>query len=293
MKSRLFSLAVSFFAAAACANAAETPVKIEVQGRDLAAILNLPEGTQSPPVVLMLHGFTGQKDEFPIAKRNTGLFAYTAQELARKGIATLRIDFEGSGASNGEWKNTSFSSQIADAVAAFDYLQANNSVNGGKVGILGYSQGGLVGAHLAAVRPEAAAVVLWAPVTNPMATYSHILGSEAVSKGIMGDAKQEITTNLSWGGQTTLLGSFYKELPLANPTGAIGKYHGPLRVIVGTRETIVTPQPAAGQSILNYHEGIEDLVEVDSDHDYGAETSPDLVESTLVPKTAEWFVDHM
>lgn len=293
MKARVVGLTATFLAAASCVLAAETSIKVKAQGRELAAILNMPDGSTNPPVVLMLHGFTGQKDEFPIASRNIGLFAYTAKELGKAGIATLRIDFEGSGESSGEWKNTTFSSQISDAVAAFDYLQSNSSVDGTRVGILGYSQGGLVGAHLASLRPEASAVVLWAPVTNPMATYTHILGSDAVQKGLSGDSTQEITTDLSWGGKTTLLGGFYKELPLASPVGAISRYHGPLRLIVGKRETIVTPQPAAGQSILNYHDGIEDLVEVDSDHDYGAETSPALVESTLVPKTSEWFLNHM
>jgi alpha/beta superfamily hydrolase len=96
--------------------------------------------------------------------RTTWLFAYTAARLADSGIASLRIDFNGSGERAGTWEETTFSGQIKDAVLAFDYVvQAIPNVDVSKVGILGYSQGGLVGGHLAAVRPEAAAVVLWAP----------------------------------------------------------------------------------------------------------------------------------
>lgn len=274
-------------------HAGERTVQIDNGGRGLVGILNRPDVAGAPPVVLMLHGFTGQKNEFPIAQRAIGLFSYTAAKLAEKGIATLRIDFHGSGESAGKWEDTTISGQIQDATLAFDYLRALADVGGNRVGVLGYSQGGLVGSHLAALRPETSAVVLWAPVTNPMSTYSYLLGADTVARAITGGASEAITTKLSQGGETTLKGAFYKELPLFVPAGAISKYKGPLRVIVGRRETVVTPQPAAGQSLLNYHDGINDLVEIDSDHDWNAETSPETVESVLVPRTAEWFAQHL
>ncbi len=64
-------------------------------------------------------------------------------------------------------------------------------------------------------------------------------------------------------------------------------------MIVGKRETIVTPQPAAGQILLDYHEGIEDLVEIDSDHDWNAGATAQTVEDVLIPKSAEWFQRHL
>lgn len=271
--------------------AEERTVQIDKGGRGLVGILNRPD-TATPPVVLMLHGFTGQKNELPIAQWDIGLFGYTAAKLAENGIATLRIDFHGSGDSAGRWEDTTFSGQIEDATLAFDYLGAVPDIDGTRVGVLGYSQGGLVGSHLAALRPRVSALVLWAPVTNPMSTYSYLLGAYTVASAIAGDAR-EITTKLQQGGETTLRGTFYKELPLFVPAGAIAKYPGPLRVIVGSRETVVTPQPAAGQSLLNYHEGIDDLVVIDAGHDWNADTSPETVESVLVPRTAEWFAEHL
>jgi alpha/beta superfamily hydrolase len=279
--------------AGACGYAGERIVRIDNGGRGLVGILNMPDGVATPPAVLMLHGFTGQKNELPIAKRGIGLFSYTAAKLAEKGIATLRIDFHGSGESAGRWEDTTFSGQIGDATLALDYLRALPDIDGTRVGVLGYSQGGLVGSHLAALRPETCAVVLWAPVTNPMSTYSYLLGADTVATAIAGEASEAITTKLLQGGETTLKGAFYKELPLFVPAGAISKYRGPLRVIVGRRETVVTPQPAAGQSLLNYHAGINDLVEIDSDHDWDAETSPETAENVLIPRTAEWFAEHL
>ncbi|MEI2301454.1 alpha/beta hydrolase [Ensifer sp. MJa1] len=279
--------------AATCALAAESKVRIENGGRGIVGVLNLPDGATNPPVVLMLHGFTGQKDEFPMASSQTGLFAYTAERLAEVGIASLRIDFHGSGESDGKWEETTFSGQIQDAVLAFDYLQALASVDGSKIGILGYSQGGLVGGHLAAKRPEASAVVLWAPVTNPVSTYGTIMGRETVQSALAQSPDTIVTAKLSWGGETKLKAAFFKDLPTVTPVGAIGRYPGPLRVIVGKRETIVTPQPAAGQILLDYHEGVEDLVEVDSDHDWNASTATQTVDGVLIPRSTEWFQRHL
>lgn len=107
------------------------------------------------------------------------------------------------------------------------------------------------------------------------------------------DPAQPLTTKLSWGGETTLKGAFFQELGSYAPVGAISQYDGPLRVFVGQRETIVQPQPASGQLLLNYHNGVEDLVVVDSDHDWNAEKSPETAEQILVPKTLEWFKSHL
>jgi fermentation-respiration switch protein FrsA (DUF1100 family) len=237
MKLRILATLAAGVLSTTCLNAAENRVTIEAGGRGLAGILNIPDGASNPPVVLMLHGFTGQKNEFTIATTDVGLYTFTAEKLAEAGIASLRIDFHGSGESAGEWADTTFSGQIKDATIAFDYLQALPGLDGSKVGILGYSQGGLVGAHLAALRLEASAVVLWAPVTNPVATYSSIMGADTVKSAIQGDSSQETTTKLSWGGETTLKGAFFKELETVTPIGAISQYRGPLRVIIGEKET--------------------------------------------------------
>jgi fermentation-respiration switch protein FrsA (DUF1100 family) len=292
MKRQVLMTAFCMALSAGTSIAAESNVKIDAGGRGLVGVLNLPDNVEKPPVVLMLHGFTGQKNEFPIATTERGLFAYTAERLAEKGIASLRIDFHGSGESGGAWEDTTFSGQIKDAVSAFDYLQALSGVDTTKVGILGYSQGGLVGGHLAALRPEAAAVVLWAPVTNPVSTYGTIMGADTVAKALAGPDDATITAKLSWGGETKLKGAFFKELPLVTPIGAIGRYSGPLRVVVGARETIVTPQPAAGQILLDYHTGPEDLVVVDSDHDWNAGATKATVDEVLIPKTVEWFTTN-
>ena len=75
----------------------------------LAALLDRPAG-QPVAYALFAHCFTCGKDVLA-AKR-------IAEGLTTRGIAVLRFDFTGLGASEGEFANTTFSSNVADLVAA-------------------------------------------------------------------------------------------------------------------------------------------------------------------------------
>src|SRR5262249_60082798 len=79
------------------------------QGQKLAARLDRPAG-EPRAYALFAHCFTCGKD-IHAAKR-------VAEGLTALGIAVLRFDFTGLGSSEGEFANTSFSSNVADLVAA-------------------------------------------------------------------------------------------------------------------------------------------------------------------------------
>src|SRR6056297_602722 len=86
---------------------------------------------------------------------------------------------------------------------------------------------------------------------------------------------------------------FYKELLLMSMAAAVSNYPGPLRVVIALEETIVTPQPFTGEQPMIYHEGVEDLVSIASDQDFGALSSPDLVDADLIPNTVGWFQEYL
>ncbi len=281
-------LACTFLNTHSVTLAAEEIVTFDMVGEKIVGTLETPEGDPAP-VVLMLHGFTGSRDELPIKDTDEGVFSRTARLLAEAGIASLRIDFRGSGESDGVWEDTTFSDQIADAVIAIDWLQSNPSVDGANISILGWSQGGLVATHVAAARPEIKSLVLWAPVTNPLATFSRLLGAETIAAAVAGPADKTHTTELPWGVETTLKGRFFLELATTSPAGAITVYPGPMLVIVGTRDTIVTPQPGAGRLLLNYHDGPEKLIVLDTDHVWDAFVGPSILDEKMIPATLDWL----
>jgi len=79
------------------------------KGETLAALLDRPDGP-ARAVALFAHCFTCGKDN-RAARR-------IAEGLTLRGIAVLRFDFTGLGASEGEFANTTFSSNVDDLVAA-------------------------------------------------------------------------------------------------------------------------------------------------------------------------------
>ena len=78
-----------------------------------------------------------------------------AEALARRGVAVLRFDFTGLGASEGEFANTNFSSNVADLVAAADYLRARQAA---PALLVGHSLGGAAVLAAAGSIPEVRAV---------------------------------------------------------------------------------------------------------------------------------------
>ncbi len=264
----------------------ESTVKITRGGDTIVGTLEMPKGVVKPPVVLLLHGFTGSRDELPIKDTSEGVFSRTARILSERGVASLRIDFTGSGESSGKWEDVTATSEIADALAAFDWLKASDLIDPTRIHVLGWSLGGLVAAHVAAERPVISAT-LWAPVGNPAYNFAHFLGNDAVEAAIADpDAQKVVEITLPWGAKTRLKTAFFKSLVSTDPIGAIAHYKGPLFVIVGTKDTVVTPQPAAGETFLTYHDGAEKFMILPTDHAFDAFTGPATVDTMAAASLA-------
>jgi putative redox protein len=129
-------------------------------GQTLAALLEHPVG-EPAAFALFAHCFTCGKDNLA-AKR-------IARTLAERGIAVLRFDFTGLGASEGEFANTNFSSNVADLVAAADHLRRTRRA---PTLLVGHSLGGAAVLAAAARIPEAQAVATIAAPSDP----GHVIG---------------------------------------------------------------------------------------------------------------------
>ncbi len=116
------------------------------QGTPLAARLDLPAGPIRA-TALFAHCFTCSKDLFAVQR--------IADALAGQGIAVLRFDFTGLGGSGGDFANTNFSSNIADLLAAADFLRGRGQA---PELLIGHSLGGVAVLAAAADIPEVKAV---------------------------------------------------------------------------------------------------------------------------------------
>jgi uncharacterized OsmC-like protein/alpha/beta superfamily hydrolase len=148
-------------------------------GDRLAGLLQLPDG-EPVAYALFAHCFTCGKD--------VKAAAVLARSLAELGIATLRFDFTGLGASGGAFARTSFGSNVADLVAAAEALRERHAAPSL---LIGHSLGGA--AILAATPqiPEAAAVAtIGAPFDTAHAL--HLLGDALPAVERDGEAAVEI-----------------------------------------------------------------------------------------------------
>jgi uncharacterized OsmC-like protein/pimeloyl-ACP methyl ester carboxylesterase len=129
-------------------------------GHQLAASLDLPE-REPIAYALFAHCFTCGKDV--LAARRI------AAALSAKGIAVLRFDFTGLGSSEGEFANSTFSSNVADLVRAADHLRKTRKA---PAILIGHSLGGAAILAAAGQIPDAKAVVTIAAPSDP----AHVTG---------------------------------------------------------------------------------------------------------------------
>jgi uncharacterized OsmC-like protein/alpha/beta superfamily hydrolase len=139
------------------------------QGVELAARLDFPLG-EPCAYAIFAHCFTCTKD--------TKAATYVSAALAEQGIAVLRFDFTGLGGSEGDFANTNFSSNVADLIAAADYLRAQYDA---PEILVGHSLGG---AAVLAAAPRIAEVRAVATINAPFDP-AHVLHAIA-------DARPEI-----------------------------------------------------------------------------------------------------
>lgn len=265
--------------------AAEEVIRFDSGGAEVVGTLSLPEGAPAP-VVLLFHGFTGTRDELAIATTDEGVFSRTARLLREAGYASLRIDFRGSGDSAGDFADTTFEGQIADGLAAVDWLRADPRVSGSDLGIIGWSQGGLVATAVAGRSGAPGAVALWAAVATPEATFRGILGDAVVDAGLAtGDSALEIT--LPWGAVIGLKQGYFDQLRSVDPVKEISAYTGPLFVAQGTLDTTVLP--ASADLLIAGHKGAQETFIAEMDHVFNAFTGPQTLDQMVAATIA--FLD--
>lgn len=120
-------------------------------GITLAGTLTIPEGDGPFPAAVMVSGSGPQdRDETLLGHKP---FWVIADHLARDGVAVLRFDDRGVGGSGGDFESATSEDFATDALAAVRYLRGRQEVDGEAVGIIGHSEGGLVGPMAASRAP--------------------------------------------------------------------------------------------------------------------------------------------
>ncbi|MEO0819944.1 MAG: alpha/beta fold hydrolase [Pseudomonadota bacterium] len=257
--------------------AAERVVEIDTPGGRIAATLAVPARVAPRALALMFHGYTGSRNEIPVAG-GEGMFARAARAFAERGIAVLRIDFIGSGKSDGAWADTRFSGQARDAILAAQWLKAEHAGQDLPLGVLGYSQGGLVALRAAARAAPFDRLALWNPVMDPMTTYGVIFGADAIraAAALAGGDKADAVF-----AETGLKPGFFAELVEADPIADAAESAAPILVVTGRRDSLVPDGAALAGRIAEARAADTLIVDLDAHHDLGARKEPALLDRVI------------
>jgi uncharacterized protein len=154
----------------------------------LAGTFVLPDSPGPFPAVLLIAG-SGQVDRDENAKKlHINALHDIANHLAKNGLASLRFDKRGVGASGGNYWTTGFYDNVTDAQAALDYLRSIPEILPNQVFLLGHSEGAAIATHLASKDIDIAGVILlagWARSGEDLLLWQ----AEQVAKGMKGPNK--------------------------------------------------------------------------------------------------------
>lgn len=128
----------------------------------LSAYLDRPDNERAKAYALFAHCFTCSKNLKAV--RNISM------SLTQRDIGVMRFDFTGLGESEGDFTNTSFSSNVGDLIAAAEYMRERGippSI------LIGHSLGGAAALHAASLIESSKAVVTIAAPAEPYYVTRH------------------------------------------------------------------------------------------------------------------------
>ena len=188
-------------------------------GHELAAILDTPD-EPARAWGLFAHCFTCSK--------NLRIVSTITRTLAAEGLATLRFDFTGLGQSEGDFAETTFTTNLDDLVAAAGYLEAER---GAPAFLVGHSLGGAAVLAVARRLESVRCVATIGAPSDPGHVRHLIEGADFDARG---RARVDI------GGRPFEIGrEFVEDLETHDLPALVGTMRRPLLVFHSPADTIV------------------------------------------------------
>lgn len=204
-------------------------VSLENEGQKIFGVFHRPLNLENFPAILICHGLGGHK----VGRYR--VYVTLASRLAQMGIGSLRIDFRGSGDSEGDFSDMTIQGEVSDALIALDYLRRQKGVDQQRIGIFGRSLGGLVAVLTAGCDQKIKTMGLWAPIFS---------GRQWVEKwNLLHSAQLDFSSKqelMTVDGQIPGY-DFYKQFFALNTEESVARLSGlPLLLIHGTIDNVVT-----------------------------------------------------
>ena len=191
-------------------------------GIRLSAQLDMPVNCRDKcPLVIVIHGFTGHKEEPHITA--------VSEMLNAIGCATLRVDMYGHGQSDGSFRDHTLYKWIGNAMTVIDHASALDFVS--DLYLCGHSQGGLTVMLAAALKHEVIRGIV------PMSPAIPI--PEGARRGtLLGRPfdPDRIPEEMPVKGDLVLGGNYIRVAQTIHVEEAIARYHGPVLLVHGSAD---------------------------------------------------------
>ena len=243
-------------------------------------------GGRRYPLVIMAHGHGGSRQE-------AGAFPAVADGLAKRGIATIRIDFPGCGDSSESFAENNLSNMLADLRAARDFAQATADVDESRIGLFGYSMGGRLAALLSEIDPRYTVMALWAPAvasgaTREKAEFGGQENYDMLKQTARDTGAVEYMTR--WGTRLLLGYRWFEDMEQSRPLDALAKFSGPILVLYGDADDVVPPPIAkAALSAATRSGDVVEVVIPTAQHGLGFYTERPEIAARVVEVTVDFL----
>lgn len=251
-------------------------MELEVGGKILRGMFHAPEEGDRFPTVVMLHGFTGHKLE------PHRMYVKFSRLLSGSGIAVARFDFSGSGESDGDFEDMTFSGEVREAEAILSHVRSLPTTDPRRIGLLGLSMGGAVASVVAGRNPhDVKALVLWSAADIEI--MKAIFQAKKADGAAFCDERGFYDIGGLW-----LNPGFYDDLTRWDTYDEIAKFQGRALIVHG-REDETVPVATAHRYYEVLGERAESVIIEGADHTYNRHDW----EKTLFEETSRFLVAEL
>ncbi len=283
------------------------------EGHVLAGTLTLPRAASVMHPVAAIVTITGSgpqdRDEF-IGLPGYRPFHQLADSLARRGIATLRMDDRGTGASTGTFKGATSLQFAEDIRAGLAYLRRRPEIDARRLALVGHSEGAVIAPIVALKEPSLKALVLLGGVSRSVGSaLTYQLTNFANHDTSLGTARRDsVIAAIPARIDSMMAADAWMRFILPyDPAPTLRRITVPVLILTGQYDQQATPDQVAEQAAVIRDGGNRDVtaaVVPDVNHLFVHDTNgfpgnyrnlkaPVLVEPTVIGTVVDWLATKL
>jgi dienelactone hydrolase len=261
----------------------ETSVEIDAGTYQIPAVLTMPKGKTDRGFagIVMLHGYGSNKDE-----AGNG-YKLAAPELAKNGIASIRIDFMGYGDSAVDHADYTIDVGVKEAELAADFIAARSEVDPDRIGVMGWSKGGSIALLAAGRIPRFKSVLTWAGAVDLSgAVYNAEAYETAQRDGVY-------VAEFDWREPLNLSLAAFEVAARTDVLAEFSRSTAPALAIAGSDDTVVPPETTERIKAASGNAASRTLIIPGADHTFNIFTGDMSAFDILIRETINWFQETL